>query len=113
MELIFGILAIGSVYIFDLYPQVNDDFEMVALPEDNLFKFLIILILVMNFCVCYFLEKWKNIFGLYEPYERAENKKKTWESYSCSPRYQALAAIEKDKQRSQPTSGMISNMLHA
>ena len=76
MKLIFGILAIGSVYIFDLYPQVNDDFEMVALPEDNLFKFLIILILVMNFCVCYFLEKWKNIFGLYEPYERAENKKK-------------------------------------
>ena len=53
MKLIFGILAIGSIYIFDLYPQVNDDFEMVALPEDNLFKFYIILILVLNFCLCY------------------------------------------------------------
>ena len=76
MKLIFGILAIGSIYIFDLYPQVNDDFEMVALPEDNLFKFYIILILVLNFCLCYILEKWKNIFGLYEPYEKSNNKKK-------------------------------------
>ena len=76
MKLIFGILAIGSIYIFDLYPQVNDDFEMVALPEDNLFKFYIILILVLNFCLCYILEKWKNIFGLYEPYEKSSNKKK-------------------------------------
>ena len=76
MKLIFGILAIGSIYIFDLYPQVNDDFEMVALPEDNLFKFYIILILVLNFCLCYILEKWKNIFGLYEPYEKTNNKKK-------------------------------------
>ena len=76
MKLIFAILVIGSVYIFDLYPQVNDDFEMVALPEDNLFRCLIICILLLNFCVCYFLEKWKNIFGLYEPYEITENKKK-------------------------------------
>ena len=76
MKLIFGILVIGSIYIFDLYPQVNDDFEMVALPEDNLFKFYIILILVLNFCLCYILEKWKNIFGLYEPYEKSNNKKK-------------------------------------
>ena len=76
MKLIFGILAIGSIYIFDLYPQVNDDFEMVALPEDNLFKFYIILILVLNFCLCYILEKWKNIFGLYETYEKSNNKKK-------------------------------------
>ena len=76
MKLIFGILAIGSIYLFDLYPQVNDDFEMVALPEDNLFKFYIILILVLNFCLCYILEKWKNIFGLYEPYEKSNNKKK-------------------------------------
>ena len=76
MKLICFILSIGSVYIFDLYPQVNDDFEIVALPEDNCFKFHIILILIFNFCFCYFLEKWKNIFGLYEPYQKSKNKKK-------------------------------------
>ena len=76
MKLIFAILAAGSIYIFDLYPQVNDDFEIVALPEDNFFKFYSILILVLHFCLCYILEKWKNIFGLYEPYEKSNSKKK-------------------------------------
>ena len=76
MKLIFGILSIGCIYIFDLYPQINDDFEIVALPEDNYFKFCIILILVFNFGICYALEKWKIIFGLYEPYEKSKNKKK-------------------------------------
>ena len=76
LKLIFGILSLGSVYIFDLYPQVNDDFEMVALPEDNCFKFVIILILIFNFLFCNLLEKWKNIFGLYEPYEKPKSKKK-------------------------------------
>ena len=76
IKLIIGILSIGCVYIFDLYPQINDDFEMVALPEDNQYKLTIVFILVFNFCFCYFLEKWKNIFGLYEPYEKSKNKKK-------------------------------------
>ena len=76
MKLILGILSIGCIYIFDLYPQVNDDFEMVALPEDCYYKLTIILILIFNFCSCYVLEKWKNLFGLYEPYERPKNKKK-------------------------------------
>ena len=63
MKLIFGILSIGCIYIFDLYPQINDDFEIVALPEDNYFKFCIILILVFNFGICYALEKWKIILS--------------------------------------------------
>ena len=76
IKLILGVLSIGCVYIFDLYPQVNDDFEMVALPEEYLFKLSIILILILNFGFCYMLEKWKHIFGLYEPYKKSKNKKK-------------------------------------
>ena len=76
VKLIALILAIGSVYIFDLYPQVNDDFEIVALPEDYYFKLYIILIFSFNFGFCYVLEKWKFIFGLYESYEKTKNKKK-------------------------------------
>ena len=76
IKLILAILSIGCVYIFDLYPQVNDDFEMVALPEEYFFKLSVILIILFNFGVCYVLEKWRNIFGLYEPYEKSKNKKK-------------------------------------
>jgi len=76
IKLILAILSIGCVYIFDLYPQVNDDFEMVALPEEYFLKLSVLLIILLNFGLCYVLEKWRNIFGLYEPYEKSKNKKK-------------------------------------
>ena len=76
MKIIFAILSIGFVYIFNLFPQINDGFELVALPEENYFRFFIIFILVLNLIFYYILEKWKNIFGLYEPNESINNKKK-------------------------------------
>ena len=76
IKIILGIILIGYLYIFDLFKQVNYDFGLVALPEDNYFRFFIIFILLFNFAFCYVLEKWKNIFDLYEPYEINKDKKK-------------------------------------
>jgi cation-transporting ATPase 13A1 len=38
MKLMFGIFSIGSILIFDLYPQLNEDLELITLPEDNNYK---------------------------------------------------------------------------
>jgi len=76
MKIIFAILSIGFVYIFNLFPQINDGFELVALPEENYFRFFIIFILILNLGFYYILEKWKNIFCLYETNESNNNKKK-------------------------------------
>ena len=76
MKVILAILSIGYVYIFDFLPVINDSLDLVALPEDNYFRFFIIFILLLNFGCYYVLEKWRNIFGLYEPFESNNNKKK-------------------------------------
>ena len=76
MKLIFAIFSISSIVIFDLYPQLNEDFELISLPEDNTYKLLLFIIMIFNFTFCYILEKWKNFFGSYEPYEKIKIKKK-------------------------------------
>ena len=76
MKILFGIFSIGSIIIFDLYPQLNEDFELVTLPEDNNYKIILSIIMMFNFVFCYLFEKWKNVFGLYEPYEKNKIKKR-------------------------------------
>lgn len=63
MKLIFGIIFIGAVIIFDLYPQLNEGLELVSLPEDNLYKIEIIFIMIINFFICYMMEKMNNLFN--------------------------------------------------
>ena len=76
MKLILGISAIGSIIFFNLYPQLNEDFELVSLPEDNNYKITLIIIMIFNFILCYIFEKWRSLFGLYESYEKSKSKKK-------------------------------------
>ena len=76
MKLIGGISFIGIVIIFDLYPQLNEGLELISLPEDNNYKLTLAIIMIFNFTFCYMLEKWKNLFGLYEPIEKSKYKKK-------------------------------------
>ena len=76
MLLITVIVSIGCIIIFDLYPQLNEDFELVSLPEDNNYKMKLIIIMISNFSLCYIIEKWRNLFGFYEPYEIKQTKKK-------------------------------------
>ena len=75
-KMIIGIIAFSSIIIFDLYPQLNENLELVPLPDEPTYRISLIFIIVMNFVLCYLLEKWKSLFGLYEPYPKSEPKKK-------------------------------------
>ena len=75
-KMIIGIIAFSSIIIFDLYPQLNENLELVPLPDEPTYRMSLIFIIVMNFVLCYLLEKWKSLFGLYEPYPKSEPKKK-------------------------------------
>ena len=76
VKLICGIFVVGGIIFFDLYPQLNEDFELVSLPEDNNYKMALIFIMIFNFCLCYILEKWRSLFRLYEPYVKKIAKRK-------------------------------------
>ena len=76
MFLISTIFSIDIIIVFDLYPQLKDDFELIALPESYKYKMILIFIMIFNFCLCYLLEKWRSFFGLYEPYIKNQVKKK-------------------------------------
>ena len=76
VKFIGAIFALGSVIIFDLYPQLNEDIELVSLPEDNSYKIKLLVIMLINFALCYIVEKWRNLSGYYEPFEKAKPKKK-------------------------------------
>jgi cation-transporting ATPase 13A1 len=75
-KLIIGIIAFSSIFIFDLYPQLNENLELVPLPDDTTYRMTLIIIIVLNFILCYLLEKWKSLFNLYEPYPESKPKKK-------------------------------------
>ena len=74
--LISIILFFGFLIFFDLYPQLNEDLELVQLPEDIIYKIVLIIIMLMNFVTCYFIEKWRQIFGYFEPIPKTYDKKK-------------------------------------
>ena len=76
VKLIGAIFALGSVIIFDLFPQLNEDIELVSLPEDNSYKIKLLVIMLTNFALCYVVEKWRNLMGYYEPFEKVKPKKK-------------------------------------
>ena len=73
--LISIIFFFGFLIFFDLYPQLNEDLELVQLPEDIIYKFDLIIIMAINFVTCYFIEKWRNIFGYFDPIPKSKNKK--------------------------------------
>lgn len=73
-KLIAVIMVFTAVLIFDWYPQLNENLELVPLPDDNNYKFTLIAIMVGNFVLCYLLEKWKNLFGYYKPYSTEMKK---------------------------------------
>ena len=75
-KLIIGILAFSFIFIFDLFPQLNENLELIPLPDDSGYRMSLIVIMSLNFILCYILEKWKNILGLYEPYPKSKPKKK-------------------------------------
>ena len=75
-KLMIGITVFSAIFIFDLYPQLNENLELIPLPEDTLYRWSLIGIILTNFVLCYLLEKWKSLFGLYEPYPKPKPKNK-------------------------------------
>ena len=57
--LVFG--AFFLIIAFDLYPQLNEDLELVQLPEDYYYKIILFFILLLNFTCCYLLENWEKL----------------------------------------------------
>ena len=76
IRLILIIFFFGIIIIFDLYPQLNEDLELVHLPEDMNYKISLITIMIINFIINYILENWKTLFGYFEPIEKIKSKKK-------------------------------------
>ena len=74
-RLIYAIVGVGFIIIFDIYPQLNEDLELIHLPKDINYKVILILIMLFNFCFCYILEKWRNLFGYYHPVVKSKYKK--------------------------------------
>ena len=75
-KLLIGIAVFSGIFIFDLYPQLNENLELIPLPEDTVYRWSLIGIILINFVLCYLLEKWKSLFGLYESYPKSNPKKK-------------------------------------
>ena len=75
LRLIFAIVVFIFVIIFNLYPQLNEDLELVELPEDINYKISLIIIMLFNFVICYILEKWKYLFGYYDLIDKSNCKK--------------------------------------
>ena len=75
-KLLIGIAVFSGIFIFDLYPQLNENLELIPLPEDTIYRWSLIGIILINFVLCYLLEKWKSLFGLYESYPKPNPKKK-------------------------------------
>ena len=75
-KLLIGIAVFSCIFIFDLYPQLNENLELIPLPEDTIYRWSLICIILINFALCYLLEKWKSLFDLYEPYPKSKPKTK-------------------------------------
>ena len=76
IRIIFAISSFMFLIFFDLYPQLNEDLELVQLPEDINYKVSLIIIMMFNFIICYFIENWKKIFCKYDPIDKSKKKKK-------------------------------------
>jgi cation-transporting ATPase 13A1 len=65
VRMVFGILALSSVVIFDLHPPLNEALELLPMPEDMTYRFSFIGVMLADFVICYLLENWKKLFKFY------------------------------------------------
>jgi len=65
MRLIFFVLGISVVVIFDIHQPLNEGLELLPLPEDFMYKIKFMGIMIGQFLFCYVLENWKKLLGYY------------------------------------------------
>ena len=65
-KLLFGIIGLTIIVIFDLYPKLNEMLDLLPLPDDLMYRISLCIIMIVNFILCYLLENWPKLFGYYK-----------------------------------------------
>lgn len=65
-RLCFGVWVGVLVCVFDLYPELNEYFEMLPLPDEIEYKIKFVGMLLFDLVFSYFVENWKKIFKMYK-----------------------------------------------
>ena len=64
-RLIFFVVGITLVVVFDLSMELNEALELVPLPSELNYKLSFIGLLALDFVICYTFENWKKLLGKY------------------------------------------------
>jgi magnesium-transporting ATPase (P-type) len=64
-RLIFFVVGITLIVVFDLSMELNEALELVPLPADMSYKLSFIGLLASDFLLCYVFENWKKLLGKY------------------------------------------------
>jgi cation-transporting ATPase 13A1 len=64
-RLIFFVVGITLVVVFDLSFELNEALELVPLPSEINYKVSFVSILAVDFFICYVFENWKKLLGKY------------------------------------------------
>jgi cation-transporting ATPase 13A1 len=64
-RLIFFIVGITLIVVFDLSMELNEALELVPLPSDMNYKIYFVVLLAADFIICFIFENWKKLLGKY------------------------------------------------
>ena len=64
-RLIFFIVGITLIVVFDLSMELNEALELVPLPSDMNYKIYFVGLLAADFVICFVFENWKKLLGKY------------------------------------------------
>jgi cation-transporting ATPase 13A1 len=64
-RLIFFIVGITLIVVFDLSMELNEALELVPLPSDMNYKIYFVVLLAADFVICFIFENWKKLLGKY------------------------------------------------
>jgi len=65
-RLIFFVVGITLIVVFDLSMELNESLELVPLPSDINYKLSFIGLLAADFVVSYAFENWMKLLGKYK-----------------------------------------------
>jgi cation-transporting ATPase 13A1 len=66
VRLVSGVCILSAIVIFDMHPGLNEQLELLPVPEDMNYKLSFIGIMSANFVICYLFENWKKLFNIYK-----------------------------------------------
>jgi cation-transporting ATPase 13A1 len=60
------VVILSVIVVFDLHPQLNESLEILPFPDDMTYKISFVVIMIVDFLICYLLENWRKLFGYYK-----------------------------------------------